>query len=55
MQQLMDAKSEAIDEGIDCQDAAEFNPAKWLNYHDFIIKMLEEEGYDMDWRVNYQG
>lgn len=48
MQQLMDAKSEAIDEGIDYQDAAEFDPAKWLSYRDFTIKMLKEEGYDMD-------
>jgi SNF2 family DNA or RNA helicase len=47
MQQLMDAKSEAIDEGIDYQDAAEFDPAKWLSYRDFTIKMLKEEGYDM--------
>ena len=29
MQQLMDAKSEAIDECIDYQDAMEFDPAKW--------------------------
>ncbi|CAG0984304.1 hypothetical protein METP3_02264 [Methanosarcinales archaeon] len=48
MQQLMDAKSEAIDEGIDYQDATEFDPAKWLSYRDFTIKMLKEEGYDMD-------
>lgn len=37
----MNAKSEAIDEGIDYQDAAEFDPAKWL------IKMLQEEGYSL--------
>lgn len=48
MQQLMNAKSEAIDEGIDYQDASEFDPAKWLSYRDFTIKMLKEEGYDMD-------
>ncbi|WAM22425.1 MAG: DEAD/DEAH box helicase (plasmid) [Candidatus Methanoperedens sp.] len=48
MQQLMDAKSEAIDEGIDYQDATEFDPAKWLSYRDFTLKMLKEEGYDMD-------
>ncbi len=47
MQQLMDAKSEAIDEGIDYQDAGEFDPAKWLSYRDFTIRMLEEEGYNM--------
>ncbi|MDO8727143.1 MAG: hypothetical protein Q7J35_13825 [Candidatus Methanoperedens sp.] len=41
MQQLMDAKSEAV-------DASEFDPKKWLSYRDFTIKMLEEEGYDMD-------
>jgi len=48
MQQLMDAKSEAIDEGIDYQDSSEFDPAKWLSYRDFTIKMLKEEGYEMD-------
>jgi len=48
MQQLMDAKSEAIDEGIDYQDASEFDPAKWLSYRDFTVKMLKEEGYDMN-------
>lgn len=48
MQQLMNAKSEAIDEGIDYQDATEFDPAKWLSYRDFTLKMLKEEGYDMD-------
>jgi hypothetical protein len=47
MQQLMNAKSEAIDEGIDYQEASEFDPAKWLSYRDFTIKMLKEEGYDM--------
>jgi hypothetical protein len=47
MQQLMDAKSEAIDEGIEYQDASEFDPAKWLSYRDFTLKMLKEEGYDM--------
>ena len=47
MQQLMDAKSEAIDEGIDYQDSSEFDPAKWLSYRDFTVKMLKEEGYDM--------
>ncbi|WAM22298.1 MAG: hypothetical protein OI860_00620 (plasmid) [Candidatus Methanoperedens sp.] len=47
MQQLMDAKSEAIDEGLDYQDAAEFDPAKWLSYRDFTLKMLKEEGYEM--------
>lgn len=44
MQILMDAKSEAIDEGIDYQDAAEFDPIKWLIYRDFTLKMLKEEG-----------
>lgn len=43
----MDAKSEAIDEG-DYQDAAEFDPAKWLSCRDFTLKMLKEEGFDMD-------
>jgi len=47
MQQLMDAKSEAIDEGIDYQEASEFDPEKWLSYKDFTIKMLREEGYDI--------
>ncbi len=47
MQQLMDAKSEAIDEGIDYQDAAEFDPAKWLSYKDFTIRMLKSEGYEV--------
>ncbi len=45
MQQLMDAKSEAIGEGIDYQEASEFDPEKWLSYKDFTIKMLKEEGY----------
>lgn len=47
MQQLMDAKSEAIDEGIDYQNASEFDPLKWLSYRDFTIKMLKEEGYTL--------
>jgi ERCC4-related helicase len=47
MQQLMDAKSEAIDEGIDYQEAQEFDPKKWLSYKDFTIKMLREEGYNV--------
>jgi len=37
----MDAKSEAIDEGIDYQDASEFD-------RDFTLKMLKEEGYEME-------
>ncbi|MFH1283194.1 MAG: DEAD/DEAH box helicase [bacterium] len=45
MQQLMDAKSEAIGEGIDYQEAAEFDPEKWLSYRDFTMKMLKECGY----------
>jgi SNF2 family DNA or RNA helicase len=45
MQQLMDAKSEAIGEGIDYQEASEFDPEEWLSYKDFTIKMLKEEGY----------
>ncbi len=45
MQQLMDAKSEAIGEGIDYQEASEFDPEKWMSYKDFTIKMLHEEGY----------
>lgn len=47
MQQLMDAKAEAIDEGIDYQNAGEFDPLKWLSYRDFTIKMLKEEGYTL--------
>jgi hypothetical protein len=47
MKQLMDAKSEAIDEGIDYQNAGEFDPMKWLSYRDFTIKMLKEEGYTL--------
>ncbi|MBU3966759.1 MAG: hypothetical protein KKG76_05190 [Euryarchaeota archaeon] len=47
MQQLMDAKSEAMDEGIDYQDASEFDSKKWLSYRDFTVKMLKEEGYEM--------
>jgi hypothetical protein len=47
MQQLMDAKSEAIDEGIDYQEASPFDPGKWLSYRDFTIKMLREEGYNL--------
>lgn len=47
MQQLMDAKTEAIDEGIDYQEASEFDPEKWLSYRDFTIKMLQEEGYNL--------
>jgi SNF2 family DNA or RNA helicase len=45
MQQLMDSKSEAIGEVIDYQEAADFDPEKWLSYKDFTIKMLKEEGY----------
>ena len=44
----MDVKSEAIDEGIDYQDGSEFDPAKWLSCRDFTIKMLKEEGYNMN-------
>ncbi len=47
MQQLMDAKTEAIDEGLDYQAASEFDPEKWLSYRDFTIKMLKEEGYNV--------
>ncbi|MDD5615018.1 MAG: SNF2-related protein [Candidatus Methanoperedens sp.] len=47
MQQLMDAKTEAINEGIDYQQAAEFDPEKWLTYKDFTLKMLKEEGYEL--------
>jgi hypothetical protein len=47
MQQLMDAKSEAIGEGIDYQDASEFDPEKWLSYKDFTIRMLQSEGYEV--------
>lgn len=47
MQQLMDAKTEAINEGIDHQEASEFDPEKWLSYKDFTIKMLKEEGYNL--------
>lgn len=45
MSQLMQAKSEAIDEGIDYQEAAAFDAGKWLSYKDFTIKMLRGEGY----------
>ncbi|NJD75735.1 MAG: hypothetical protein FIB08_01380 [Candidatus Methanoperedens sp.] len=45
MSQLMAAKSEAIDEGIDYQEAAAFDASKWLSYKDFTIKMLRSEGY----------
>lgn len=47
MSQLMAAKSEAIDEGIDYQEAAAFDAGKWLSYKDFTIKMLREEGYNL--------
>jgi hypothetical protein len=47
MQQLMDAKSEAIDEGIDYQEAQEFDPKKWLSYKDFTIRMLRGQGYNV--------
>ncbi|CAG0970996.1 MAG: SNF2-related protein [Candidatus Methanoperedens sp.] len=47
MAQLMAAKSEAIDEGIDYQEAAAFDASKWLSYKDFTIKMLREEGYNI--------
>jgi hypothetical protein len=40
----MAAKSEAID----YQDASKFDPAKWLSYRDFTVKMLKEEGYEME-------
>ncbi|MFH0904787.1 MAG: helicase-related protein [Methanobacteriota archaeon] len=45
MEQLMNAKCEAIGEGIDYQEASEFDPEKWMSYKDFTIKMLKEEGY----------
>lgn len=48
MQQLMSVKEEAIEECIDYQTASEFDPKNWLSYRDFTIKMLKEEGYDMD-------
>ncbi|MGB8216288.1 MAG: SNF2-related protein [Candidatus Methanoperedens sp.] len=47
MSQLMAAKSEAIDEGIDYQEAAAFDAGKWLSYKDFTIKMLREERYNI--------
>ena len=47
MAQLMQSKSEAIDEGIDYQEAAAFDPGKWLSYKDFTLKMLREEGYNL--------
>jgi len=34
----MAAKSEAIDEGIDYQEAQAFDAGKWLSYKDFTIK-----------------
>ncbi|MDO8726463.1 MAG: DEAD/DEAH box helicase [Candidatus Methanoperedens sp.] len=47
MQQLMSAKEEAIEEGIDYIEAPEFDQTKWLSYKDFTIKMLQEEGYTL--------
>ena len=43
MQQLMDVKQDAIDNGIDHQES-NFKPEEWLSYRDFSYKMLQEEG-----------
>ena len=43
MQQLMDVKQDAIENGIDHQESS-FNPEEWLSYRDFSYKMLREEG-----------
>jgi len=32
MQQLMDVKSDTIDEGIDYKDASDLDTTKWLSY-----------------------
>jgi SNF2 family DNA or RNA helicase len=47
MAQLMQAKSEAIDEGIDYQEAAAFDASKWLSYKDFTLRMLKSQGYNI--------
>ena len=48
MRQLMNAKSNAINQGIDHSDYEEIDMKKWLSYRDFTIKMLKDEGYDID-------
>nr|WAI02807.1 MAG: SNF2-related protein [Candidatus Methanoperedens sp.] len=48
MRQLMNAKSNAINQGIDHSEYEEIDMKKWLSYRDFTIKMLKDEGYDID-------
>ncbi|WAM22608.1 MAG: SNF2-related protein (plasmid) [Candidatus Methanoperedens sp.] len=48
MRQLMSAKSNAINQGIDYSEYEEIDLKKWLSYRDFTIKMLKDEGYDID-------
>jgi SNF2 family DNA or RNA helicase len=48
MRQLMNAKSNAINQGIDHSEYEEIDMKKWLSYRDFTIKMLKDEGYDIN-------
>ncbi len=47
MRQLMNAKNDAINQGIDHSAYQEIDMSKWLSYRDFTIKMLKDEGYDI--------
>ena len=48
MRQLMNAKTDAINQGIDHAGYEEVDMSKWLTYRDFTIKMLKNEGYDLE-------
>jgi SNF2 family DNA or RNA helicase len=47
MRQLMNAKTDAINQGIDHAGYEEVDMSKWLTYRDFTIKMLKDEGYNL--------
>jgi SNF2 family DNA or RNA helicase len=47
MRQLMNAKTNAINQGIDHDAYEEIDMSKWLSYRDFTVKMLKDEGYDV--------
>ncbi len=48
MRQLMNEKANAINQGIDYSEYEEIDMKKWLSYRDFTIKMLKDEGYDIN-------
>ncbi len=43
----MNAKTDAINQGIDHARCDEIDMSRWLSYRDFTIKMLQNEGYDL--------